>query len=54
MARTSNSRWKGCRLCTPHKHAGNGDGRRKHVTELRYLGRTKRVTRHDLGDRRTN
>jgi hypothetical protein len=50
MPRTSNRRWKGCRLCKPHKHAGNGDARRKPAAELRTIGRRRRVSRHDLGD----
>lgn len=50
MARTSNRRWKGCRLCKPHKHAGNGQARRKPVGELRRLGKRRRVSRGDLGD----
>ena len=50
MARTSSRRWKGCRLCKPHKHAGNGDAARKSVGELRQLGKARRVRRHELGD----
>lgn len=50
MARTSSRRWKGCRLCKPHKHAGNGHAVRKSVQELRVIGRSRRVKRHDLGD----
>lgn len=51
MARTSNRRWKGCQLCKPHKHAGNGQAVRKGAPELRTIGRARRVSRHDLGDR---
>lgn len=50
MARTSNRRWKGCQLCKPHKHAGNGDAARKSTQELRAIGRRRRLSRHDLGD----
>lgn len=50
MARTSNRRWKGCALCKPHKHAGNGQAIRKNVPELRRIGKKRRVSRHDLGD----
>jgi hypothetical protein len=50
MARTSTRRWKGCQLCKPHKHAAEGQARRKSVQELRRLGRSRRISRHDLGD----
>jgi hypothetical protein len=50
MARTSNRRWKGCQLCKPHKHAGNGQAVRKPASELRRIGKKRRVSRHDLGD----
>lgn len=50
MARTSSRRWKGCRLCKPHKHAGCGDAIRKPRSETRWLGRSRRLARHDLGD----
>ena len=50
MARTSSRRWKGCQLCKPHKHAGHGDAVRKPVTELKVIGKRRRLSRHDLGD----
>lgn len=50
MARTSNRRWKGCRMCKPHKHAGNGQAVRKPLAEQRQIGKQRRVSRHDLGD----
>jgi hypothetical protein len=37
-------------LCKPHKHAGNGQAARKHRTDLRSLGKVRRVSRHDVGD----
>lgn len=52
MPRTSNRRWKGCRMCKPNKDATNGQTARKPLQELRWIGRPRRVTRHDLGDRR--
>lgn len=52
MARTSTRQWKGCRVCKPHKDASNGSSRRKTLAEIRWLGRTRRITRHDLGDHR--
>ena len=50
MARTSNRRWKGCRLCRPHTHACNGHAARKSLAEQRQIGKRRRVYRHDLGD----
>lgn len=50
MARSSNRRWKGCQVCKPHKHAGNGQAHRKDLHELRSIGKKRRVSRHDLGD----
>lgn len=50
MPRTSHRRWKGCPLCKPHKHAGNGQADRKTRTDLRQLGKVRRVRRHELGD----
>jgi hypothetical protein len=52
VARTSSRRWKGCQLCKPHKHAGQGDAERKPMGELRRIGKRRRVNRHDLGDAR--
>jgi hypothetical protein len=50
MARTSGRRWKGCRLCKPHKDARNGDAYRMPVSVARkaYGGRLRRLNRHDL------
>jgi hypothetical protein len=41
---------KGCGLCKPHKHGANGQSVRKPFSELRRLGKVRRVSRHDLGD----
>jgi hypothetical protein len=43
MARTRNRRWKGCRLCKPHKDARHGDAYRMPVSALRQFGRSRRV-----------
>jgi hypothetical protein len=48
MARTSGRRWKGCRLCKPHKDARNGDAVRMPVSALRQLGRSRRVSRREI------
>lgn len=42
--------WKGCQLCKPHKNRANGQSIRKPTSELRRLGKVRRVSRHDLGD----
>lgn len=51
MPRTSNRRWKGCLLCKPHKHAGQGDAQRIPYAALKAfpVWRGKRVSRHDTG-----
>jgi len=41
---------KGCGLCKPHKHRGGGPARRKTWAELRWLGKARRITRHELRD----
>jgi hypothetical protein len=48
MARTSSRRWKGCRLCKPHKDARHGDAYRMPVSALRQFGRTRPVSRRDV------
>jgi hypothetical protein len=42
--------WNGCRLCRPQKHRENGQSARKPLAELRFIGKIRRVIRHDLGD----
>ena len=50
MAKQSpHKQWKGCRVCKPHKHRVNGQAARKPLAELRFLGKVRRVSRHDLG-----
>jgi len=51
MARTSGRRWRGCRLCKPHKHAGHGDAARMPYSSLRQFPTRngKRVSRRDVG-----
>jgi hypothetical protein len=43
--------WKGCYLDRPHKHREQGQSARKPLPELRWLGKSTRVSRHDPGDR---
>ncbi len=51
MPRTSNRRWKGCRLCKMHKHAGHGDAERMPYSARKFFPsrRGKRISRHDAG-----
>lgn len=51
MARTSSRRWKGCRLCKPHKDARNGDSWRMPRSAVRQFPTRngKRVSRRDVG-----
>ena len=46
---SSHTRWKGCAMCKPYKFKDHGQAERKPWAELRYLGKRKRVSRHDLG-----
>lgn len=48
MARTSSRRWKGCRLCRPHKNAGHGDAARAPFRVNRQVGKKRRWNRHDV------
>jgi hypothetical protein len=50
MAKQSpHKQWNGCQLCKPHKNHWSGQARRKPWAELRWLGKRRRVSRHDLG-----
>jgi hypothetical protein len=48
MAHSSHTRQKGCGLCKPHKHTGNGDAVRAPWPVLRKLGTKRRLSRHDV------
>lgn len=51
MAQHSTSRrWKGCNLCKPHKFKDDGQWNRQPFAVHRKTGKSRRVTRHDLGD----
>jgi len=50
MSTSPHSQAKGCGLCKPHKHSGNGQAVRKPWGELRQIGKVRRVSRHDMGD----
>jgi len=49
MARTSTRKSKGCPMCKYYKHMDHGQAIRKPFSELRKIGKTRRVSRHDLG-----
>lgn len=42
--------WKGCPLCKPHKDKALGQRARKPWSELRKIGKLRRISRHDLSD----
>jgi hypothetical protein len=43
--------WKGCcMMCGAHTLRGQGRSRRDPYPVLRKLGKSRRLTRHDLGD----
>lgn len=45
MAHSSHTLQKGCGLCSPWKHRGNGRAAREPVSVLRKLGRSRRLSR---------
>ncbi|HEY3503802.1 MAG TPA: hypothetical protein VGN37_13585 [Actinocatenispora sp.] len=49
MAHSPHRRWKGCRLCKPHKHRGHGDGVRAPWRVMRQVGVKRRWNRHQTG-----
>lgn len=50
-AHSPHKRWKGCQLCKPSKFKDNGRAARDPFRYLRFVGKKRRVSRHDLGDR---
>jgi len=51
MAHSPHRTWKGCPLCKPHKRHGAPQAHKLRISELRRVaGRTRRLTRHDVGD----
>ncbi|MFI1012966.1 hypothetical protein [Streptomyces sp. NPDC020965] len=50
MAHSPHRRWKGCGLCSPHKHKGHGRAVRDPWPVLRKTGKKRRLRRGDLGD----
>ena len=42
--------WKGCQACKPHKNWAYGQAACKPLSELRRLGKSRRVSRHELGE----
>lgn len=43
-------RWSGCQLCKSYKFRDAGQSERKPFSELRKIGKLRRVSRHDLHD----
>lgn len=52
MAHSPHKRWKGCAMCKPHKFKDHGRREREPWRVLRFLGKRRRITRHDMGDYR--
>ncbi|MET8129021.1 hypothetical protein ABZV67_26705 [Streptomyces sp. NPDC005065] len=50
MAHSPHRRWKGCRICRPHQIRGVGRAAREPWPVLRQIGKSRRLTRRDLGD----
>ncbi|WP_425827532.1 hypothetical protein [Streptomyces fractus] len=50
MAHSPHRRWKGCRLCKPHKLRGFGRSMKDPAAVRRRLGKSRRLRRGDLGD----
>ncbi|MEU8761496.1 hypothetical protein [Streptomyces sp. NPDC048659] len=51
MAHSPHRRWKGCcPLCAPHKVRGTGRSEKDPAAVRRGLGKSRRLTRRDLGD----
>jgi hypothetical protein len=50
MAHSPHRRWKGCRLCKPHKDKRLGDGERAPYAVARRAGGRRRYSRRAVGD----
>lgn len=50
VKQSTHVQWKGDRTDSPHKLRSHGQAWRKPLAELRWIGKYRRVTRHDLGD----
>jgi hypothetical protein len=50
MAHSPHRQHKGCSICKPHKLRTHGQSERQPRSSLRKIGKTRRITRHDLGD----
>lgn len=49
MSHKKSKRQKGCAMCNPNKFKDNSQSARKPWSELRRLGKLRRVSRHDHG-----
>lgn len=50
MAHSPHRHHKGCYLCKPHKHRGQGHAARIPWAVLRQIGKKRRLRRGELGD----
>ncbi|WP_327352267.1 hypothetical protein [Streptomyces sp. NBC_01304] len=50
MAHSPHRRWKGCRICKPHKLRGTGRSAKDPASVRRRLGTSRRLRRNNLGD----
>jgi hypothetical protein len=46
VKQSPHTRWKGCMLCAPHKHRGNGDAERTPFKVLKKIGIKRRYSRN--------
>jgi hypothetical protein len=51
MAHSPHRRTKGCPLCNYHKFKDHGRAEREPWSVIRQIGKRRRITRNDLGDR---
>lgn len=50
MAKQSpHTQWSGCPSCKPYKDKRRGQADRKPWSELRWLGKNRRLSRHEVG-----
>lgn len=49
-SQSTHRRWSGCPICKSYKHRDAGQSVRKPFSELRKIGKLRRVSRHDISD----
>lgn len=50
MGTKHGKRQKGCPMCKSYKFKDGSQSSRKPFSELRSIGKSRRVSRHDVGD----